>query len=107
MDIKLKKTVRFTQLIESAGHPVPVTLWTKPEQDRNFSKAMKENRVLTVLQRSAGGKTDYGLVGFFQEPLATYLVFPRSLEYPIESKIVGIKYEQLAQAEPSRPLHKP
>src|SRR5688572_32734665 len=107
MQIKPLKTVRFTQLIERAGKPVSVTLWTAPEDDRNFSKAMHEERVLTVIQRNVGPKADYGLVGFFKQPLATYLVFPKKLPYEPETKVVGIKYEQLAEAKPRGPLHKP
>jgi hypothetical protein len=107
MEIKPRKTVRFTQLVKSSGHPVPVTLWTAPEDDRDFSKAIKGQRVLTVIQRTVGAKADYGLVGFFKEPLATYLVFPKKLEDPAETKVVGIKYEQLAEAKPKGPVHKP
>ena len=105
MKIKPLKTVRFTQLVKSSGHPVPVTLWTAPEEDRDFFKALKEERVLTVIQRTVGAKADYGLVGFFKEPLATYLVFPKKLEYPAETKVVGIKYEQLAEAKPKDRVH--
>ena len=106
MEIKPLKTVRFTQLIESSGHPEPVTLWTPPEDDPAFSQAIKEQRVLTVIQRTVGAKADYGLVGFFKEPLATYLVFPKKLEYPSETKVIGIKYGQLAESKPKGPLHK-
>jgi len=102
MEIKPKKTVRFTQVVEAAGRPVPVTLWTEPEKDKAFSKAMREHRVLTVIQRNAGSKTDYGLVGFFKEPLATYMVFPKKLAYPAETKVVGIKYDQLAESKPAK-----
>ena len=107
MEIKPLKTVRFTQLVETAGKPVAVTLWTAPKDDPDFSKAMREERVLTVIQRNVGAKADYGLVGFFEQPLATYLVFPKRLPYPPETKVVGIKYDQLAEPQPSGPLHKP
>jgi hypothetical protein len=107
MEVKPTKTVRFSQVVESAGNPVPVTLWTAPEDNPDFTKAMDERRVLTVIQRSVGAKADYGLVGFFKEPLATYLVFPKELLYPSGTKVVGIKYEQLAEPKPSGPLHQP
>jgi len=62
MDIKPLKTVRFTKLVEESGEPVPVTLWTEPEEDRDFAKAMREGRVLTVVQRNVGARADYGVV---------------------------------------------
>src|SRR6185436_9594835 len=107
MDIKPLKTVRFTKLVEEPGEPVPVTLWTEPEEDRDFAKAMREGRVLTVVQRNVGARADYGLVGFFKEPLAMYLLFPKKLAHPEETKVIGIKYEQLAETKPKGPLHKP
>jgi len=107
MDIKPLKTVRFTKLVEESGEPVPVTLWTEPEEDRDFAKAMREGRVLTVVQRNVGARADYGLVGFFKEPLAMYLLFPKKLAHPEETKVIGIKYEQLAETKPKGPLHKP
>ena len=106
MDTKPTKTVRFTQLIEAAGRPEPVTLWTAPENDPEFSKAMRENRVLTIVQQNVGAKADYGLVGFRQEPLASYLVFPKKLAYPAETKVIGIKYGELAEPKPRGPIHK-
>jgi hypothetical protein len=107
MEIKALKTLRFANLVESAGHPVPVTLWTEPENDPEFSKAVREHRVLTVIQRTTGGKADYGLVGFFKQPFASYLVFPRALDHPPETKVVGIKYDELAEPKPKGPIYKP
>ncbi len=106
MEIKPKKAVRFIQIIQSAGRPVPVTLWTAPEKDPEFSKARREARVLTVIHRKKGAKADFGLVGFFKEALATYLVFPRRVPYPVETKVIGIKYDQLGEAKPVGPLHR-
>jgi hypothetical protein len=107
MEIKPLNTVRFTKLVEESGKPAPITLWTEPEQDRDFTKAMHETRVVTVVQRNVGTKADYGLVGFFKEPLATYLVFPKKLQHPPETKVVGIKYEQLAEPKTKGARHKP
>ncbi len=107
MEIKSLKTIRFTKLVKESGKPVPVTLWTAPEEDREFAKAIREERVLTVVQRNVGAKADYGLVGFFKEPLATYLVFPRKLAHPPETRVIGIKYDELAEEKPKGPLHKP
>jgi hypothetical protein len=107
MEIKPLRTVRFTNVVEESGKPIPITLWTEPEEDRDFAKALRGERVLTVIQRNAGAKADYGLVGLFKEPLATYLVFPKKLQHPPETKVIGIKYEQLAEAKPKGPLHRP
>jgi len=107
MEIKQLKTVRFSQVVEVAGKPLPVTLWTAPEEDYDFSKAVHEQRVLTVIQRNVDAKADYGLVGFFKQPLATYLVFPKKIPYPSETKVIGIKYEQLAEPKVSGPIYKP
>ena len=51
-----------------------MTLWTKPEQDRDFMRAGKENRVMTVIQHNVGTKKDFGLVGFFPKDKAALLV---------------------------------
>jgi len=43
------KTVRFGDLVRESGRPEVVTLRVDPKKDPSFSKAIKENRVLTVL----------------------------------------------------------
>src|SRR5688500_19776013 len=80
MKVKEKKTVRFAALVEAAGQPEYATLWTKPEQDRDFMRAVKEDRIVTLIQRNVGTKKDYGLVGFFLQKNAGFLVFPRGIE---------------------------
>jgi hypothetical protein len=107
MEVKPKKTIRFDALTKSAGQPVQVTLWTKPEDDRDFTRATKEKRVATVIQHNVGTKKDYGLIGFYPQDRATYLVFPKSLGLPDETKIIGIKYENLASPEPQGAIYKP
>src|SRR6187401_2971330 len=93
MEVKAKKKVRFDAVIKEAGQPVQVTLWTKPEEDRDFIRAVKEKRVATVIQHNVGTKKDYGLAGFYPQDRATYLIFPKPLGLPEETKIVGIKYD--------------
>src|SRR5262249_18571187 len=100
------KTVRFAKLVEESGRPELVTLWTAPEENREFMKAAKENRVVTVIHHNVGSKTDYGLVGFVKQLLANFLVFPKPLGYAAETKIVGIKYDQIAESAPKGPLLK-
>src|SRR5581483_8304403 len=90
-----KKEIRFQQLIKTAGTPAVVTLWTDPKQDRPFMKAVRENRVLTLIQEPASKRKDFGRTGFHPAPHASYLVFPKSL--PPESRVVGIKYDLIAQ----------
>ena len=85
--------------MRESGRPEAVTLWTDPKKDAAFSKAMKENRIITVHTHPAGHKKDYGEIGFHEERGATYLVFPRTLPRNSDSRIVGINY-QLAEDAP-------
>jgi hypothetical protein len=106
MEVKPKKVVRFDALVKLSGQAQQVTLWVKPQEDREFMRAVKQNRVVTVVQRNVGTKKDYGLVGFFQRPKAGYLVFPKALPYPAETKVVGIKYARVAERETGGPVYK-
>ena len=101
------KTARFDAVVESAGRPEPVTLWTKPEEDRDFMRAVREKRVVTLVQTNVGTKKDFGVVGFTPRENASYLVFPKTISFPAESKIVGIKYDRLTAASAKGPLYKP
>jgi hypothetical protein len=87
------KTVRFSQLVKSAGRPVSHTLWSSPEDDREFQQAVKKARVLTVHQGNVGQKADFGTVGFHADPLSQFLIFPRSLKKFEGLRVVGIKYD--------------
>jgi hypothetical protein len=107
MDVKKTGTARLEQLIKASGQPEAVTLWTKPEDNPQFMRAVKERRVLTVLQQNVGTKKDYGLVGFFPKDLAAFWIFPKPLKLPDETKVIGIKYERLAPSKPKGPLYKP
>ncbi len=93
------KTVRFTALVQAGGQPKVVTLWSSPEQNHEFMKAVRENRVLTVFQPSVGTKKDFGMVGFIRKRQVSYFVFPRALPYAEGTKIIGIKYEQIQVPE--------
>ncbi len=91
------RAVRFRDLVKIAGTPEPKSLWTEPKHDREFMRAVKEHRVLTVRQES--GKKDFGELGFHRYPGALYFVFPKSL--PTErGKVVGIKYDLAGSSEP-------
>src|SRR5438874_946754 len=93
--------IRFRDLVKTAGTPEPKSLWTDPKNDREFMRAVKQNRVLTVVQESA--KKDFGELGFHQRPGALYFVFPKRL--PAEQgKVVGIKYDLAEPKEPEDPV---
>jgi hypothetical protein len=96
----MEKKLRFGDLVRNSGRPQVVTLWTDPRKDRGFTKAIKEDRVLTVLRQP--GKRDYGVVGFDRHPQATYIVFPRSL--PAGGHVVGMNYQLLAEQEVTDPV---
>lgn len=107
MELKKMKTVRFADLVKKSGNPKQVTLWVEPREDRDFSKAISEGRVVTLFQQNVGSKKDYGLVGFFQKPGTVFLVFPKPISYADETKVVGIKYEQVQEQELEGELFKP
>src|SRR5947209_5865159 len=98
----MAKTIRFGDLVRGSGRPEVVTLWVEPKKDKNFSKAMDENRVLTVLTDPGSHRKEYGRIGFHQQDGAIYLVFPRPLPAPpdkTDARVVGINY-QLTEARP-------
>ena len=95
------KTIRFGDLVRGSGRPHVATLWVDPEKDPSFSKAIRENRVLTVHTDPASHKKDYGEIGFKREHGATYLVFPKALPKE-QARIVGINY-QLTEEPPPPP----
>lgn len=45
------KEVRFAQLVAASGRPQTLTLWTDPKKNPQFMKAVKENRVVTIVQK--------------------------------------------------------
>lgn len=93
------KTIRFGDLVRESGRPHVATLWVDPEKDPSFSKAIGENRVLTVHADPASHKKEHGSIGFQQEQGATYLVFPRPLPND-QARIVGINYELTEEPPP-------
>jgi hypothetical protein len=93
--------IRFRDLVKTAGAPEPKSLWTNPKHDRNFMRAVKQNRVLTVVQESA--KKDFGELGFHQRQGALYFVFPKPLPAG-QGKVIGIKYDLAEATEPTDPI---
>ena len=95
----MAKTIRFSAVVEGSGRPHVATLWVDPEKDPTFSKAIAENRVLTVHADPASHKKEYGEIGFQREQGATYLVFPQPLPKE-QARIVGINYELTEEPPP-------
>src|SRR6267142_1085378 len=94
------KTLRFGDLVRGSGRPEVVTLWVEPGKDKHFSKAIDENRVLTVLTDPGSHRKEYGRIGFYQQEGAIYLVFPKELPLTESvERVVGINF-QLAEDRP-------
>jgi|GEM_PF-2137137 hypothetical protein len=99
----MAKEIRFGELVKHSGKPQVITLWTNPKRDRSFAKAVKENRVLTVIQKPTGKRKDFGQIGFHQKTHASYFVFPKPLpKEPL--RVIGIKYDLVEQGTVSDPV---
>ena len=61
-----KKEIRFAELVNRAGKPEVITPWSDPKQDRGFMKAVRENRVVTLIQQPSTKKTDFGEIVFMR-----------------------------------------
>ena len=85
-------TVRFSELVKRHGQPEIKSLWTKPEEDASFMRAVKHGRLLTLSQEPSSKHKDSGEIGFHERPHAAYLVFPKPLDESKGVKVVGIKY---------------
>lgn len=93
-----QKTVRFTRVVERSGQPRVHTLWLPPEKDPEFKRAREAHRVMTV-EPGGSGKTDVGIVGFdaAHDKGGQFLIFPKSLEPFADARVVGIKFDLIAQ----------
>lgn len=95
MKVLKTKTMRFSEVVETAGRPEVYTLWQKPKTDKHLQSLLKNNRVMTILQSDGG--SDFGLVGFREEQGARYLAFPKPLKRFIDRRIVGIKWDLVGE----------
>jgi hypothetical protein len=93
------KTARFAKVVEKCGNPENHLVLIEPAKDQDLQKAVKTNRVMTVVQEGAGSKADRGEVGFEPGPGRQFLVFPKSLRAFAGRAIVGIKYNLLDSPE--------
>jgi hypothetical protein len=100
----MEKTTRFGDLIRNSGRPRTLTLWTDPKKDHSLQQAIRDNRVLTVIQEPTNKHKDYGLMGFHQQPSAMYLIFPRALPAASDARVVGINYQLLEEPEITDPV---
>lgn len=92
----MPRETRFSLLVRKSGRPETAALWSQPEKNVPFMRAVKENRVLTVVQRHKGAK-DFGLIGFHEQPQASYFVFPKQLPTTLDGRVVGIKYDLIQE----------
>lgn len=98
----MNKTVRFGALVSNSGRPQFVTLWTAPEKDPRVSSALKENRVLTVIEEP--GKKPHGQPGLHPGPHSLFLLFPRPLVLGPAARVIGINYTLADQPEVKDPV---
>jgi hypothetical protein len=96
-------TVRFAELLKAAGTPRVYFPLADPQHDREFMRAVREERVLSLKQNPAGKQKDFGAIGFLPEKFVSYLLFPKSLAPFKDRRVTGIKYDALEQAEISAP----
>ena len=100
----MDKTIRFGDLVRNSGRPEVVALWTDPKRDRHFTKAVRENRVVTVIQQPTSKRKDYGRIGFEQQAFASYLVFPRPLPRANDARVIGINYDLIEESAVPDPV---
>jgi hypothetical protein len=96
-------TVRFSALVQAGGKPKIYLPLSDPKQDRNFMRAVREERVLSLIQKPTGAKKAFGTVGFVSEKHVAYLIFPKPLTAFADRRVVGIKYETVEEADLSTP----
>ncbi len=95
----MSSQIRFTELVKNHGHPETVTLWKQPKKGDPFMQAVRENRVVTVVQHHPGSGKDFAEIGFHQQTSALYLVFPKPLPAKLNVRVIGLKYELIREPE--------
>lgn len=92
------RKARFSAIVAAVGKPEVYLPLSDPENDQDFMKAVKQNRVLSIRQDPVSNHTDYGVVGFNTQKHTTYLVFPKPLTAYVDARIIGIKYDVVSGA---------
>jgi hypothetical protein len=93
------KSVRFSQVVATSGRP-EVFLLFDPD-DADFKAALRQHRLMTVVEKRASAPT--GLIGYEPSQHGQLLIFPKSLQPFAGTRVVGIKFDLLA--EPSAAKH--
>ena len=96
---QIVKTARFATVVERLGKPEIHLALLDPKKDRSLQAAVKANRVMTIMQPSAGAKADRGEVGFDPGTGRQFLIFPKSLRPFARHTVVGIKYDLIESKE--------
>lgn len=99
-------TIRFAAVVQTSGKPEVYLPLADPKHDRNFMRAVREQRVLSLKQEPTGTKKDFGTVGFVPDKYVSYLIFPKSLAAFADKRVVGIKYDTLENASVAAPQPK-
>jgi len=94
----MEGTVRFSAIVKTAGTPQTYLPLSDPKHDKDFMRAVRENRVVSLKQQPTGNRKDFGTIGFLTERYVSYLIFPKPLTAFKGKRIVGIKYESLGES---------
>jgi hypothetical protein len=65
---------------------------------------MAQNRIVTVRTVNVGTKKDSAEIGFQKGAGLTYLIFPKELPFAEGTKVIGLKFDMLDEAEVSDPV---
>jgi hypothetical protein len=90
---------RLGDLVRQSGRPEIAWLWSSPTDDRPFARAIRENRVLTVIQKPGSQGRDVGQIGFHRNRFASYFVFPRPLPKDGPNRVIGINYQLVEEPD--------
>ena len=67
------------------------------ETDPDFHKALEAGKIMSLSDESHGSGTEYGTVGYDKKRHGQLLLFPKSLKSFADARIIGIKYDLLAE----------
>lgn len=93
------KSVRFSKVVEKSGRPEVYLLMS--ETDPDFHKAVEADKIMSLSGEAHGSGTEYGTVGYDKKRHGQLLLFPKSLKSFADAKIIGVKYDLLAEERPS------
>ena len=89
------KSVRFSKVVEKSGRPEVYLLMS--ETDPDFHKAVEADKIMSLSGEAHGSGTEYGTVGYDKKRHGQLLLFPKSLKSFADAKIIGVKYDLLAE----------